>query len=72
MATALSRTVLGICVGVDKPGLLHNLKAAALGARRFHEWLLSQADVGVQVKSTLFTDEAGPVTARSWTQSAQS
>ena len=30
MATALSRTVLGICVGVDKPGLLHNLKAAAL------------------------------------------
>lgn len=64
MATALPRTVVGICVGVDRPGLLHDLKAAGAGAKKFHEWLLSQRDVGVEVTSTLFTEESGPVTRR--------
>jgi hypothetical protein len=64
MATGLGRSVVGICVGVDKPGLLHDLKAAAAGARKFHEWLLSQRDLGVEVTSTLFTEETGPVTRR--------
>jgi hypothetical protein len=64
MATALPRSVVGICVGVDKPGLLHDLKAAGTGAKKFHEWLLSQRELGVQVTSTLFTEDEGPVTRR--------
>jgi len=64
MATGLGRSVVGICIGVDRPGLLHDLKAAAAGARKFHEWLLSQRDLGVQVTSTLFTEDTGPVTRR--------
>jgi hypothetical protein len=64
MATGLGRSIVGICVGVDKPGLLHDLKAAGAGAKKFHEWLLSQHELGVQVTSTLFTEETGPVTRR--------
>ena len=61
MAKVLPRRIVGICVGVDKPGLLHDLNAAGVGARKFHEWLLSQKKLGVQVRSVLFTETAGAV-----------
>lgn len=66
MATGpLGRMVTAICVGVDQPGLLPPLTAAAQGARQFHDWLLQQREFGVQVKSTLLTDEkAGSVVRR--------
>ena len=58
MATLpLGRSVIGVCVGVNRPGLLPPLTAAASGARRFHDWLLRQRDHGVAVESTLITDE---------------
>ena len=55
MVGPLPRRVVGICVGVDKPGLLHELKAAGSGAKQFHDWLLSQKQFGVDVHSDLFT-----------------
>lgn len=61
---ALDRFVAGICVGVDKPGLLPPLNDAARSAGRFHEWLLSQQAFGAQVESQLLTDENGSVTRR--------
>jgi hypothetical protein len=48
-------------VGVDNTGVLGPLNAAGAGARRFHEWLLSQKNLGVQVRSLLFTEGKGPV-----------
>lgn len=61
---SISRTVAGVCVGVDRPRLLHDLSAAASGAKRFHEWLLEQKDLGVCVESTLLTDANGAVVTR--------
>lgn len=61
MPKLLPRRVVGICVGVDNTGVLGPLNAAGAGARRFHEWLLSQKNLGVQVHSLLFTEGNGPV-----------
>jgi hypothetical protein len=61
---ALDRFVAGICVGIDKPGLLPPLQDAARSASRFNDWLLSQQGFGAQVQSQLLTDENEPVTRR--------
>ncbi len=56
MATKIARRIAGVSVGVDRPGVLEPLKAAASSAADFHNWLLSQRRHGVEVDSTLLTD----------------
>jgi Caspase domain len=66
MATQpISRSVIGVCVGIDRPQLLHDLNAAGDGAKRFHKWLLGQKKYGVEVSSTLLTDAKGTSVTRS-------
>src|SRR5690349_1170834 len=60
----LGRSVAGVSIGVNRPGVLEPLRAAASSARQFHEWLLAQRNLGITVDSALLTDEAGDVTAR--------
>src|SRR5258708_29020666 len=59
------RKVAGVSIGVNRTGVLETLTAAASSAIGFHEWLLSQRSLGVDVDSTALTDEHGsPVTYR--------
>ncbi|MCU1337240.1 MAG: hypothetical protein JWO19_2821 [Bryobacterales bacterium] len=59
MPVAISRSIAGVCVGVDRTGVLHALHAATKSAGQFHEWLLTQRELGVEVEAKLLTNAAG-------------
>ncbi|MBO3659323.1 caspase family protein [Acinetobacter haemolyticus] len=53
----IERTVGLIAVGVDKTGILHELKGAARGAKAIADWLERQNEFGVNTIIHLITDQ---------------